>query len=161
MFVINSVTKITRDSDGSSLIVECNISTASGDDAFDAKHAYRDDDPHGLSPVIKQWIADHPDFPIDPYVAPEPLTPEELRAKMPPLTARQFRLGLVAGGKSPAQVDTAIAAMPEGADKETAKIEWEYATTFKRTHPLITTLGAALSLTPENIDTLWNNAVSL
>jgi hypothetical protein len=30
------------------------------------------DDNEGLSPAVKQWLADHPDFEIAPYVEPEP-----------------------------------------------------------------------------------------
>lgn len=51
--------------------------------------------------------------------------------------------------------------MPAGPDKEKAQIEWEYATTFKRTHPLIATVGAALNLSDVQIDAMWSAAVSL
>lgn len=161
MFVINSVTKITRDLDGVALIVECKVSNTWDDETFDARHAYRADDPHGLSPVIKHWIAVHPGFPIDPYVPPEPLTPQEIREQMPSLTARQLRLGLVAGGYSPAQVTQVIDTMPDGTAKETAKIEWEYATTFNRMHPLIATIGAALGLNETQVGAMWLAAVNL
>lgn len=121
----------------------------------------RASDPHGLSPMVIEWMAENPDFPVSPYVPPPEPTPEELRSRMPALTARQFRLGLVAGGFNPTQVSQAIEAMPEGANKETAKIEWEYATTFNRTHPLIATVGAALGLNDAQIDAMWLTAVNL
>ncbi|ATB03626.1 hypothetical protein VP03_12340 [Sinorhizobium meliloti] len=80
---------------------------------------------------------------------------------MPALTARQFRLGLVNNGLTPAQVTATIEAMPNGSAKETALIEWEYATTFNREHPLIATVGAALGLSDEQIDAMWVAAVDL
>lgn len=95
---------------------------------------------------------------VAPYTPP---TQEEVRANMPTLTARQFRIGLIRGGFTLAQVTSAIEAMPEGATKEEAKIEWEYATTFDRTHPLIAMVGASLGLTDEQIDAMWVAAVDL
>ncbi|WP_457660170.1 MULTISPECIES: hypothetical protein [Sinorhizobium] len=92
---------------------------------------------------------------VAPYTPP---TQEEVRANMPILTARQFRIGLVRGGFTLAQVTSAIEAMPEGASKEEAKIEWEYATTFDRMHPLIASVGAALGLSDEQIDAMWTGA---
>lgn len=92
------------------------------------------------------------------YVPP---TSKEIREKMPPLTARQFRLGLVDSGYAPFQVTQAIAAMPAGPDKERAQIEWEYATTFNRMHPLIATVAAALGLSDEQVDAMWLAAASL
>ncbi|MCA1403692.1 hypothetical protein I6F26_03620 [Ensifer sp. IC3342] len=80
---------------------------------------------------------------------------------MPALSARQIRLGLVTSGITPSQVGAVIEAMPEGADKEIARIEWEYATTFNRTHPLIASVGGALGLTEDQIDSMWTAALSL
>lgn len=93
--------------------------------------------------------------------APPPLTPEEARAAMRSLTARQLRLGLLDAGISPSAVSATIGGMPAGPDKDKAQIEWEYATTFNRTHPLIETVGGALGLTDQQIDAMWLAAVSL
>lgn len=125
------------------------------------KYLYRPEGIYGLSPKIRKWLEDNPDFPIDAYVPPPEKSIEEIRAEMPSITARQLRLGLVGNGFSMSQVSAVIDAMPEGADKETARIEWEYATTFERTHPLIATVGAALSISEEQIDTMWTAAASL
>lgn len=95
---------------------------------------------------------------VAPYISP---TIEEIRAAMPTLTARQFRLGLVNNGFSMSQVSAVIEGMPEGADKETARIEWGYATTFERMHPLIATVGTALGLDAAEIDAMWNASVNL
>lgn len=101
--------------------------------------------------MVAEWEADGNTIPA--YVpAPEPL---------PPLTARQLRLGLVAASILPSQVDAAIAAIPDAADRAVAEIEWEYASQFERDHPLIEQVGIALGLSPEQIDTMWQEALAL
>jgi hypothetical protein len=80
---------------------------------------------------------------------------------MPVLTSRQLRLGLVANGISLPSVEAAIDAIEDEADREVARIEWEYATTFERSHPLIEQVGSALGLTPEQIDDMWTEAATL
>lgn len=88
-------------------------------------------------------------------------TPEEIRENMPPLTARQLRLGLVSASILPAQVDAAIAAIPDEQARAVAEIEWEYATQFERNHPLIDQVGTALGLSPEQIDAMWMTVLEL
>ncbi|WP_457660263.1 hypothetical protein [Sinorhizobium medicae] len=87
--------------------------------------------------------------------------PSQSSIHMPALSARQIRLGLVSNGFALAQVTASIEAMPEGVEKETAQIEWEYATTFERMHPLIAMVGAALGLADDQIDAMWAAAASL
>ncbi|SCD24315.1 hypothetical protein [Brucella inopinata] len=89
---------------------------------------------------------------ITPYAEPV-LTPEEKRAAMPNLTARQIRLGLLNLGKL-AGVQAAINALPEPAKSE-ATIEWDFASEFRRLHPLIVQLIPLLGLTDEQVDTVW------
>lgn len=85
----------------------------------------------------------------------------EAAAKNGPLTARQLRLGLVNNGFALAQVSAAIDALPDGADKEKARIEWEFAAVFERAHPLIAVVAAALGISAEQIDVMWREAHSL
>lgn len=157
---INSVTGIFATAEQGVYAVECEYTNDVGVAEL-ARHSYRSNDPYGLSPLIKAWLEENPDFPIDPYVPPEPPTPEEVRAHMPPLSARQLRLGLLAAGISPSQVSATIGEMPAGPDKDKAQIEWEYATTFNRMYPLVATVGAALGLTETQIDDMWLAALSL
>nr|WP_313022834.1 hypothetical protein [Brucella intermedia] len=89
---------------------------------------------------------------ITPYVEPT-LTPEEKRERMPNLSARQLRLGLLHLGKL-AGVPVAIAALPEP-EKSQAQIEWDYASEFRRLHPLIVKLIPILGLTDEQVDPVW------
>jgi hypothetical protein len=101
--------------------------------------------------MLAEWEAEGNT--IEPYVPP----PEPLR----PLTARQLRLGLVLNGISLPSVEAAIDAIEDPTDREVARIEWEYATTFERSHPLVNQIGAALGLTPEQIDAMWAEAAAL
>lgn len=89
--------------------------------------------------------------PTDPP-PPEP-TPEEIRASMPTLTARQLRLGLLS------RLDE-VEGIIEASGDRALQIEWEYATTFERLHPAVVSIGDALGMTPEEIDSLWLNAAN-
>jgi hypothetical protein len=82
----------------------------------------------------------------DPFVAP----PVELS-----VTPRQARLALLQAGLLD-QVQAAVDAAG-GA----TKITWEYALEIKRTDPMITAIGSALNLTPEQIDNLFQLAATL
>lgn len=81
--------------------------------------------------------------------------------EMNPLTARQLRLGLVSNGISLSQVEASIDAIENQRDRDAARIEWEYASTFDRQHPLIEQVGGALGLTGEQIDAMWLEALNL
>jgi len=81
---------------------------------------------------------------------------------MPDITARQLRLALLSLGVTGAQVEAAISDMPvPDAEREAARIEWEYATSFYRQHPLVAQIGAALGMTEDQVDTAWRNAATL
>lgn len=77
-----------------------------------------------------------------------------------PITRRQLRLTLVRNGISLAGVEAAIAAMPDGLEKEEAQIEWADASTFNREHPTLLLIAAALGLTDTQIDAIWAEAVT-
>jgi hypothetical protein len=109
-----------------------------------------------VAAAIVVW--EQEDKPITPYVPP---TVAEIRANMPVLSARQFRLGLVGAGKNLADVDTAIAAIVDPIERQTAEIEWQHATTFQRLHPLVVSLSGSLGFTPEDVDALWTSSLEL
>lgn len=92
----------------------------------------------GRSYVEGQWVP--------------PLPPAEV-------TMRQARLALFGAGKL-AAVDAAIDAMTEPA-KTATRIWWEYSNALERGNPLVVQLGAALGLTPEQIDALFVTAHTL
>lgn len=86
------------------------------------------------------------------------LTAEEKRQDMV-VTMRQARLALHQVGKL-SLVDDAIALIPEP-DKSLISIEWEYASTVERTSPWMSTMGAALGLSDDELDQLFETARTL
>lgn len=109
--------------------------------------------PTGKVPVGQPSLVDDGGVPREVYVLED--------APLQPLTSRQLRLGLVANGISLSSVEAAIDAIEDETEREMARIEWEYATTFERSHPLIEQVGSALGLTPEQIDDMWAEAAAL
>lgn len=148
--------------DPSAFIVSANITDFPGE-TYDCEYCTRpviENDPLSMNGLFQQWLADHPDFPITPYTPPPEPTIEEIRAAMPPVTSRQLRLTLVRNGYSLSAIDAAIQALPEGPAKDEAQIEWEYATQFERLAPTLLTIAAALSISAEDIDTMWQQALA-
>jgi carbon starvation protein CstA len=65
-------------------------------------------------------------------------------ARLPAISARQLRLWLHGAGLLE-QIQPMIEAMPEPR-RTPARIEWEYATSYEREHPLVVQLGEALGM---------------
>ena len=94
------------------------------------------------------------------------MTEEELTA-IPPaaievpaeVTMRQARLALLAIGKLD-QVAPAIESL-EGAERDAARIEWEFSSAVVRSRPLVVMLGQALGLDEEALDQLFITAAGL
>lgn len=122
---------------------------------------YRAGDPYSpLTPVLTQWLADNnPE--ILPYIPPPELTPEELRTLMPTLTPREFRDALIDADIMPDHVAAAIGLIPNEKQRAKALNAWEYPTQFTRTDPLIDQIGSMFNLTPEQIDTMWQQAITI
>lgn len=76
------------------------------------------------------------------------------------ITRRQLRLTLVRNSISLASVDAAISTIPEGLPKEEAQIEWADASEFRRQHPTLLLIAAALNLTEAQVDRMWREAVT-
>lgn len=91
---LNVVHSVTATPDPTAFIIDCNITDMYGE-TYDCDYCTRPGDANGVNPTMQQWLADDPDFPIQPYVPP---TEEEDRAAMQQLSARQLRLGLLAAG---------------------------------------------------------------
>lgn len=89
------------------------------------------------------------------HVPPPEPTPEELRAQMPSITKRQLRLTLVRNGISLSDLDSAILSMGDE-----AIIEWQDASEYRRLHPLLNQVAAHLSLTQEQVDAMWQQALT-
>ena len=89
-------------------------------------------------------------------VEPPPLYVPPLRA----LTRRQLRLWLLGQGISTADIEAAIAALPE-AEREAALIEWQDSSEYRRDHPLLVRLAGDLGLNEAQLDAGWAEAVAL
>ena len=81
------------------------------------------------------------------------------RAKLV-VTMRQARRALLDAGLLD-QVDAAIAAIADATERRQAEIDWEYATTVERLWPWVQTMGAALGLSAEALDALFELAATL
>ncbi|WP_026621284.1 hypothetical protein M728_001851 [Ensifer sp. WSM1721] len=155
--VLNEVHAIVETAESEVYQLSINLTDMSGQ-TYDCDYLSRPDDAFGLNPTIRKWLADNPYFSVQSYAPP---TAEQIRASMSSLSARQLRLGLVDAGVSLTQITAAIDSMPAGPEKDRAQIEWEYATSFSRLHPLTATIGRALGLTETQIDAMWTAALNL
>lgn len=77
------------------------------------------------------------------------------------ITPRQLRLALVDSGISISQVESALNSIEDETQKEKALIEWEYALTFNRKHPLINQMGMSLGISETDIDNLFISGSSI
>lgn len=84
-----------------------------------------------------------------PPPVPEQVTPWQLHTWL-----------LRARGITPAAVQSLIGTLPP-AVRAQAEIDWTRAASIRRAHPLIDTLGAALGLTPDDIDQAFAEAAEL
>ena len=75
------------------------------------------------------------------------------------VSARQIRLWLVRHGVSLAQVDAAIDAIPDQLQRDSVRVEWDYAPYVERAHPMLVPLAAALGLTESQVDQAFIEAV--
>jgi hypothetical protein len=77
------------------------------------------------------------------------------------VSARQIRLWLVAHGVSLAAVEAAIDAIPDALQRDSVRVEWEYAPYVERSHPMLVPLAAALGLTEAQVDQAFIEASQL
>jgi hypothetical protein len=68
------------------------------------------------------------------------------------VSARQIRLWLVRNGVSLAAVDAAIDAIPDQLQRDSVRVEWDYAPYVERSHPMLVPLAAALGLSEAQVD---------
>lgn len=155
---LHRVYSVTALPEEGALLVHVDITDMEGQ-RMRVHYPSREGDPFGLNPIIREWLAKNDgNFTIKPY---EPPTLTDIRRSMPAITRRQLRLALVRGGISLGSVDSAIAAMPNGTAKDEARIEWEDAATFDRLHPTLLLVAGALGLNAEQVDALWETALTI
>lgn len=88
---------------------------------------------------------DHDQLPSPPESVPAPV----------PLTGRQLRLTLIANGIALEQVEAAIDGIEDAQARAVARVEWEYASQFERSHTLIAQVAANLGLEVDEVDKMW------
>lgn len=111
-----------------------------------------------------EWVWDGDDYEDLSWIGPgnKPSFQDVVSVTVPPaatvfpdLTPRQVRRGLLSIGITEGAVEAALEDDPE------ALIEWRYATSIERQHPLVYSLGNYFELPDEQIDTLWLWAADL
>lgn len=85
-------------------------------------------------------------------------TPAPIPAEVTP---RQFRLALLQHNSSPAEVEAVIAGISDEAQKVAAEIEWEFASSIKRNHPLVAAFAAAMGKTEADVDAIFVTAQTI
>ena len=103
---------------------------------------------------VDQFVDDDDSTADEKIAAYEAQRAAERRATMA-CTPRQARLALASQGLYETVQTTVVAISDE------ARIEWEYATTVERTSPLIDAMKGALGMTDEDLDNLFDLAVTL
>lgn len=91
-----------------------------------------------------------------------PATPAPRPSAPPPVlavTPRQLRLQLLSVGVTMDQIDAAISAIPDPADRAAATIEWEYSLSIRSDHPLLKAVAASLGMNDEQVRSLFREAV--
>lgn len=76
------------------------------------------------------------------------------------VSPRQMRIALVLSGIQISTIESMIDALPEP-DKTVTRITWEYSVEFQRNNPLLNAMAPALGLTSQQIDELFQLALTL
>lgn len=71
------------------------------------------------------------------------------------LSMATFRQRLILAGITPSSVDDEIAKIPNETQRALAQNSWEYETTVRRNSELLATLAPKFSITPEQLDDLF------
>ena len=77
------------------------------------------------------------------------------------VTPRQIRLALIDRGIMPSQITQMLNAIEDETIREKSLAEWEFASSVKRTHPLIAQLATTLEFGDEDVDDIFREAAAL
>jgi hypothetical protein len=77
------------------------------------------------------------------------------------VSARQIRLWMLRHGISLAAVDAAIDAIPDQLQRDSVRVEWDYAPYVERSHPMLVPLATALGLTEAQVDQAFVEAAGI
>lgn len=96
-----------------------------------------------------------------PDTDPEVAALLDPKAHFPALSRAQLLLGLLDNSITEADVFAVIDQIEDADEREKARINFKDRSLFERDFPLIAQLSIALSLTSQQIDTMWRDASSL
>jgi len=88
------------------------------------------------------------------WVVPPAVVPQSV-------SARQIRLWLLRRGISLAAVDAAIDAIQDQLQRDSVRVEWDYAPYVERSHPMLVPLAAALGRTEQQVDQAFVEAAGI
>lgn len=111
----------------------------------------------GQKVAVLEFADDAPQELIDRRLAFYAAAPVTVLKDVSP---RQIRQALVLSGVAMADIEAALASLPEPT-KTLAQIEWEYSVVFQRNRPLVSQVAAALGWTSAQLDALWELAATL
>ncbi|RAI36229.1 hypothetical protein CH341_30470 [Rhodoplanes roseus] len=101
--------------------------------------------------MFEQWVADgHAPLPV--AVADDPV---------PAISKAQCLLWLLQLGKTEADVDAFIEAIPDPTDREIARIEWRHRSIFRHDHPLMVAAADAFGLQADQLPDAFRAASAL
>ncbi len=115
----------------------------------------RPDVPSGWAPPVGYTAIPRDELPEGWQMEEAPAAP------IPEVSRRQLFLWLASEGRTRAQIRTMLEAISDPSAREIALIEFDEAQSFRRDHPLIAQLAAALGYTPEQIDAGFLAAAAL
>ena len=114
----------------------------------------RPDVPEGWTPPDGCTACPVEDLPPGWQRVPEPVV------EIVEITPRQMRLAMLASGIDPDGIRAMLDQIPDAATRKQAVIEWEYALSIKRDHPMLEPLAAMCGITHEQLDGLFRLAAT-
>lgn len=112
----------------------------------------------------EQWANDPEALAASGFVVTERTPEDDIVPPEPPpatVSARQIRLWLLRQGIPLAAVDAAVDAIPDQLQRDSVRVEWDYAPYVERTHPMLIPLAAALGLTEQQVDQAFAEAATI
>ena len=116
----------------------------------------RSDVPAGWTPPAGHTAVLSSELPENWEHAPTPAEPVPSE-----VTQRQMRLWLLSVGITDAQIRAVIEANPDATARAAALIEYDYASVYQRSHPLVSQIGTTLDMTSDEVDEAFRVASRL
>ena len=112
-------------------------------------------------PTIKEGLVLLNESEVDLIMnPPDTRTDEEKLAAMKPLTRYQFFRVLLEKKISKSSIEDQINAIPDDYQRELALLGWQTATVFMRTDPSVLLMTDVLQMTRDQVNDLWNQALT-